>query len=153
MNRVTRALRIAKLAHSLGDYDTNIMGMVGEVIAEEIFGMTKTLRQAKDIDGHVMIDGSARSVQVKTLSRERIASYGGGAQFRIAENSHPERLLVLIVFSQARKYEVAYNGPAALVGKVEIVDGQQRRGICVHHLFAERRDELALLLQACRGDA
>ena len=63
MNRVTRALRIAKLARSLGNYDTNVMGMVGEVIAEEIFGMTKTSKQAKDIDGHIMIDGASRSVQ------------------------------------------------------------------------------------------
>jgi uncharacterized protein DUF6998 len=153
MNRVTRALRIAKLAHSLGNYDTNVMGMVGEVIAEEIFGMTKTSRQTKDVDGHIMIDGAARSVQVKTLSCERLATYGGGAKFRVAEGSHPERLLVLVVFSQVGKYEVAYNGPTGAVGKVEVVSGVPRRGVCVHHLFAGRPHELTSLLHACRGDA
>lgn len=153
MNRVTRALRIAKLAHSLGNYDTNVMGMVGEVIAEEVFGMTKTSKQAKDIDGHIMIDGASRSVQVKTLSCERVASYGGSAKFRVAEGDHPERLLVLVVFSRAAKYEVAYHGPTAAVGKVEVVSGTPCRGVTVHHLFSTRQHELTLLLQACRGDA
>jgi hypothetical protein len=153
LNRVTRALRIAKLAHSLGNYDTNVMGMAGEVIAEEIFGMAKAAKQSKDVDGHIMMDGAARSVQVKTMSCERLATYGGGAKFRVSEGSHPERLLVLIVFSQLGKYEVAYHGPTEAVGKVEVVRGVLQRGVCVHHLFVGRPNELNSLLQACRGKA
>lgn len=33
-SRITRALRVAKLARALGDYDTNVLDMVGETIGE-----------------------------------------------------------------------------------------------------------------------
>lgn len=149
MDRISRALRIAKLAHSLGEYDTNVLGIVGEVIAEERFGMRKASKQSKDSDGHVLVDGVARSLQVKTLSSSRIAAYRGGAKFRVAHGVHPEYLLVLLVFPLFCTYEVLFYGPASSVGRAESVNGVARRGVCVHHLFVGREDELLSILNEC----
>ena len=150
---VNRALRIARLAHSLGNYDSNVIGMVGEVIAKEALLIEKAPRQTKDIDGHIQVNGVRRSVQVKTLSSSRIARHGGTAKFRIAWGAHPERLVVLLVLTGAGKYRVIYNGDATPVGKLELVKGVQRRGIRVSDLYTNREQELRELVSACKGDA
>lgn len=143
---------IAKLAHSLGGYDTNVMGMVGEVIAEETLGMAKAPAQSKDIDGHLLLAGERRSLQVKTLSAARLTTYGRGAKFRVAAGVHPEQLLVLVVFPRAASYKVAYFGPTTSVGKLELVNGTERRGVCIHHLFVGRDHEMEALLRECREE-
>jgi hypothetical protein len=137
-DRVTRALRIAKLAHSLGEYDTNVLGMVGEVVAEDVLGMRKAPKQSKDIDGHIVVNGIASSVQVKALSSARILSYGPGAKFRIAAGEHPQRLVVLLVRSKLARYQVLYDGPASAIGKIEMVSGTQRRGIRLGDIYNQR---------------
>ena len=49
--RTLKALEIVRLAAELGDYDSNVIGMAAEIIAEEEFQMVKIPRGSKAIDG------------------------------------------------------------------------------------------------------
>ena len=119
MDRILEALDIVSRVSKLGDYDSNVIGMAAEIIAEDHFQMVKTDRGKKDIDGYWFSDGAKRTVQVKAWSEARIKKYGGGTFFRIDEKHPPDDLLVLLIYSSKPKYEVLYKGPAAQVGKIE----------------------------------
>jgi hypothetical protein len=117
--RVYKALDLVRLATELGEYDSNVIGMAGEVIAQEHFGMRKAARGKRAVDGVLTVDGVERSVQVKAWSEARIRRYGSRTFFRITEEAHPEHLLVLLVYSSKPHYEVLYNGPRGGTGKLE----------------------------------
>lgn len=70
MSRIEKAMHIRRLAKQLGEYDSNISGMVGEVMAEEHYQMAKAPRGTKKTDGHLP-DG--RSLQVKVIGTWRDA--------------------------------------------------------------------------------
>lgn len=152
-HRVRRALRIAALVRSLGDYDTNVLGMVGEIIAEDLLGLTKAPKQCKDIDGHYFHEGNQVSAQVKALSTSRIARYGGGAKLRISAGVHPEHLVVLLVFRKRPAYRVLYQGPSQKVGNIEFVNNIPRRGVTIHDIYQGRSAELNALIAECKSDA
>ncbi len=111
-DRVAKVLDIVALSSSLGNYDSNVIGMAAEIIAEEVFRMTKTLRGSKGIDGRWLRDGSDRSVQVKAWSERRIMRYKGGTLLRLNETLFPDDLLLLLIYSSQPTYEVLYCGSA-----------------------------------------
>lgn len=119
-NRVQEALDIVCRVARLGAYDTNVIGMAAEIIAEDMFGLRKTARGTRDIDGTWMSGGKEKRVQVKAWSEERVKRYGRGAFFQIPEGPHgPDELLVLLICSSQPRYEILYQGPAREVGRVE----------------------------------
>src|SRR5438552_1854733 len=96
--RVRRVLRIARLTRGLGpDYDCTIVGVAGEVIAEEILGMKKAPRQSRGVDGHIQSNGRNESVQVKSLSSGRVRKSREQATFKICSDPSPDRLVVVVV--------------------------------------------------------
>ncbi|MBK9527489.1 MAG: hypothetical protein IPO41_04035 [Acidobacteria bacterium] len=119
MNRIDRALNLVVQAAELGEYDSNVIGMAAEVIAEVEFGMTKAARGSRDIDGTWFKDGRDHTVQVKAWSEGRVKKYRQFTYFRLKEQSLPDVLLCILVYSTKPGYEIIYNGEASAVGYVE----------------------------------
>lgn len=152
-HRVEIALKIVKLAHSLGsDYDSNVIGLAGEVIAEEFLGMKKAKRQSRDIDGHIETIEGRQSVQVKTLSSLRIRKHGGTVKVRVAASKELTRLAVILIFPERGEFAILYDGLTQNVGKIEIVKGIERRGITVSELHSDSV-VLSALVKRCKRDA
>lgn len=128
--RVLHALDIVRRATALGDYDSNVIGMAAEIIAQDEFGMEKAPRGSKQIDGYWNTPAGRRSVQVKAWSEARIRTYRNGTFFRIDEVGAPQDLLVLLVLGSG--YEVLYNGPRDQAGKIE--KGGAKRVVRFDHL-------------------
>jgi hypothetical protein len=124
LDRVTEVLDIVRRADALGQYDHNLIGMAGEIIAEDEFGMEKVGRGAKGIDGYWDMHGERRRVQVKAWSLNRINRYGDNTMFRIKPGASDD-LLVLLV--EGDGYQVLYSGPADHVGKLALVKGVEYR--------------------------
>src|SRR5687767_209084 len=110
-NRVEEILDIVCRTCALGEYNHNIIGMAAEVIAEDVFGMTKVPRGSRDIDGTWMKDEQNRTVQVKAWSESRVKRYKNGTFLRLKEANLPDDLLVLLIKSSQPGYEIIYNGP------------------------------------------
>lgn len=121
MNRIAEALDIVKRAKTLGDYDSNVIGMAAEVIAEERFGMLKTPTGTKNIDGYIIQNKKKTTVQVKSFSSSRVLRYKGGTFFRIPEKGS-KKLIVLLIYSHLAEYEILYNGDADTAGKKKITN-------------------------------
>jgi hypothetical protein len=119
MDRVMEVLDIVCRASKLGDYDSNVIGMAAEIIAEDIFKMTKMKRGSKAIDGYWFSDEARRTVQVKAWSEARVKRYRSGTFFRISEKDSPDDLMVLLIYSSKPKYEVLYKGTVQAIGKLE----------------------------------
>lgn len=98
MDRVTEVLDIVSRVSKLGDYDSNVIGMAAEIIAEDEFKMTKMARGAETIDGYWFPDLTRRTVQVKAWSEARVKTYGPGTFFRINEEDGPDDLIVLLIY-------------------------------------------------------
>ena len=154
MNRIRRVLRIAQLTRGLGvDYDCTIVGVAGEVIAEERLGMKKADRQAKGIDGHIEVFGVNKSVQVKSLSSGRLRKSREQVTFKVTQNPEPELLVVVVILDRIGDFRIVYTGPTALVGKPTKHAGAQRRPITFRDLFQGRQQELKDVLDLCQRDA
>jgi hypothetical protein len=134
-SRVSEALEIVVRACALGEYDTNVIGMAAEIIAEDDFGMSKVARGTRDVDGSWMKDGLNRTVQVKAWSERRIRRYKRGTFLTLREVSLPDDLLLLLIYSSKPGYEILYNGPASNVGLVD------SRGIRVIKFSAVKTSE------------
>jgi hypothetical protein len=119
MDRVLEVLDIVSRASKLGDYDSNVIGMAAEIIAEDIFKMTRTKRGSETIDGYWFSGEARRTLQVKSWSESRVKRYRSGTFFRINEEDAPDDLIVLLIYSSKPKYEVLYNGPTRAVGRLE----------------------------------
>jgi hypothetical protein len=119
MDRITEALEIVKRAKALGDYDSNVIGMAAEIVAEERFGLVRTKSGSKDIDGHFTVNGELRSVQVKGWSNSRLNRYKGGAKITVKTAGIADYLLVIVFYASVAQYEVIYNGPMHRAGKIE----------------------------------
>jgi hypothetical protein len=119
MSRVTKALEMVVGAYELGQYDSNVIGMAAEVIAEEEFGMKKAPRGMKDVDGTWFRDGRDHTVQVKAWSEDRVKTYRQFTYFRLRENALPDVLLCILVYCSKPGYEIIYNGSPRDVGYVE----------------------------------
>lgn len=117
-------LDLVRRAVALGQYDHNLIGMAGEIIAEEDFGMEKAATVANGIDGYWERDGERRRLQVKAWSRSRINRYGDSTMLRIKPDSSDDLLVLLI---EADGYKVLYSGPADDVGKIAPVKGVEYR--------------------------
>ena len=52
MTRLENGLDLVVRASQLGEYDSNVIGMAAEIIAEEEFGMVKTPRGRRDVSPH-----------------------------------------------------------------------------------------------------
>lgn len=119
MDRVLEVLDIVNRASKLGDYDSNVIGMAAEIIAEDIFKMTKVKRGSKTIDGYRFSGETRRTVQVKAWSEGRVKRYRSGTFFRISEGDAPDDLIVLLIYSSKPKYVLLYDGPARAIGRLE----------------------------------
>ena len=119
LSRIEEALDIVKRAKALGDYDVNVIGMAGEIIAEDLFGMSKTAVGTKTIDGYWRSQEDPRSVQVKGWSDARVRRYRGGTFFRVPEESGPDDLLVILFLAGKAEYVILFNGPTNSVGVLE----------------------------------
>jgi len=146
MSRIEEALDIVKRAKALGGYDSNVIGMAAEIIAEDVFGMVKAPAGTKNIDGHLVQNGVKVSIQVKSFSSGRVLRYKGGTFFRIPENGS-EKLIVLLIYSHLAEYEVLYNGSAATVGKKE--NNKARRIIRLDSL--KKQSEVDAIIQKCKN--
>lgn len=114
--RVKKALKIVQLAAELGEYDTNVIGMAAEIIAEEDFGLTKAKRGQQGVDGRWKRAGIERTVQVKAWSEARLRRYKTSCELRISDKNAATDLLVLLVYSSKLEYAVLYEGPVDRVG-------------------------------------
>ncbi len=114
--RVAKALKIVRLVAELGEYDSNVIGMAAEIIAEEDFKMTKVKRGKQGIDGRWKRDGAERTVQVKAWSEARVRRYKASSFLRINDAGVADDLLVLLIYSSEPKYQVLYQGPVTAVG-------------------------------------
>jgi hypothetical protein len=118
LDRIREALDIVYRAKMLGNYDSNVVGMAGEVIAEEALGMQKASAGMRNIDGHRLIDGTARTVQVKSWSSTRVARYGAPVFCTMRADQQADDLVVILVYCEEREYEVLYDGPSTAIGQV-----------------------------------
>ena len=119
MDRIAAALDIVRRANALGDYDSNVIGMAAEIVAEERFGLVRTRSGSRDIDGHMVVDGEKRSVQVKAWSSSRLKRYQGGAKITLHTSGIADYLLVMVFYASVSQYEVIYHGPTNRAGKIE----------------------------------
>ena len=119
MDRVPEVLDIVSRVSKLGDYDSYVIGMAVEIIAEDKFKMSKTDRGKKTIDCYWFSYLTRRTVQVKAWSEDKIKKYRSGTFFRISEEDAPDDLIVLLIYNSKPKYEVLYNGPARAIGQLE----------------------------------
>lgn len=119
MNRVKKALDMVVGAAELGKYDSNVIGMAAEIIAEEEFGMRKAKRGNKDVDGTWFKDDREHTVQVKAWSEDRVNAYKQFTYLRLREDSLPDVLICILVYSSKPDYEIIYNGSPRDVGYVE----------------------------------
>lgn len=124
--RVKKVLEIVQLATELGEYDTNVIGMAAEIIAEEDFGLIKAKRGQHGVDGRWRRDGKERSVQVKAWSEARLRRYKASCDFRINDKNAADDLLVLLIHSSKASYEVLYQGPVTAVGYREEEHNRRR---------------------------
>jgi len=119
MNRLDEALDIVVRAARLGEYDSNVIGMAAEVIAEVEFCMTKAPRGSRDFDGTWFIDGHQQKVQVKAWSEARVRKYKQFTYFRLRETALPDVLLCILIYGSKPGYEIIYNGPPSAIGYVD----------------------------------
>ena len=143
-DRVSEVLDIVCRVCVLGEYDSNVIGMAAEVIAEDVFGMTKVPRGTRDIDGAWMRNGSNRTVQVKAWSEARIRKYKNGTFLRLKEKALPDDLLVLLIYSSKPEYEIIYNGPPHDIGKFEPLLGTR----AIRFDVMRTKEEIASILSA-----
>lgn len=119
VSRIENALDIVVRAFQLGQYDSNVIGMAAEVIAEEEFGMKKSPRGTRDVDGHWYVNGCKQTVQVKAWSEDRVCTYKQFTYFRLREAALPDVLLCILVYCSKPGYEIIYKGSPLEVGYVE----------------------------------
>jgi hypothetical protein len=152
-NVLVIARQLRELCESGGEpYDCNIIGIAGEIIAEELFAMKRATRQTRHIDGWIDINGVNRTIQVKSISSSRIRKHRGLVTFKISTSPSPEMLLVVVVLDKIGTFEIAYFGEANLVGaKPQSINGK-RRAITLNNLFVDREDNLKDLLAKCEID-
>ncbi len=118
-DRISEALDIVVRSSRLGEYDCNVIGMAAEIIAEDEFGMTKTPRGRRDVDGSWFADGRDHTVQVKAWSEGRVKRYRQFTYLRLKEDALPDVLLCILVYSSKPGYKILYNGSPLEVGYVE----------------------------------
>lgn len=118
-DRVKEMLDIVRRVCALGEYDSNIIGMAGEIIAEDMYHMTKMSRGSKGIDGTWLCGTDKRTVQVKAWSEARVKRYRHGTFFRVDEIDQPDELLILLIYSSKIGYVELYKGPTKNIGRVE----------------------------------
>ncbi|MCH9758848.1 MAG: hypothetical protein K0U19_07060 [Proteobacteria bacterium] len=143
MSRIKEALDIVKRAKALGDYDSNVIGMAAEIIAEEDFGMIKSPAGKKYIDGYI----GNYSIQVKSFSSGRVLKYKGAAFCRIPERKC-DKLIFILIYSNLEEYEILYNDNASTVGKRVKIKGKPYRDIRLDSLKSQ--DEINQILQKCQ---
>jgi hypothetical protein len=148
MNRIENALDIVVRSAQLGDYDSNVIGMAAEVIAEEVYRMKKTPRGSRDVDGHWYVDGNEQKVQVKAWSEDRVRKYRQFTYIRLRESALPDVLLCILVYCSKPDYKIIYNGPPREVGYVE--KNGLDRVIRFGHMMSD--DKVQTILGELRND-
>ena len=148
--RTLKALEIVRLAAELGDYDSNVIGMAAEIIAEEEYGMTKAKRGQKDVDGTWFVGDAQRTVQVKAWSESRVKKWDNSTFLSLKTGELPHDLLLLLIFSSKKEFLVLYNGPVNAVGKLDKSGSKRKVQLGGSHkllLSAQAQVEIDLLLK------
>jgi hypothetical protein len=112
--RVIEALDIVRRACLLGDYDSNVIGMAGEIIATEVFGIRRAKRGTQSIDGWL----DNQSVQVKTCGQSRLQEYKKGVKITLSARHTSDRLLIFFIPNSGESYHVLYDGRTAEIGTI-----------------------------------
>ena len=146
-DRVKEALDIVRRAKALGDYDSNVIGMAAEIIAEEEHEMTKAPVGTRDIDGCLPND---KTIQVKGWSCSRVLTYRGGTFFRIPPVGGADMLMVILIYSRLAEYEVLYFGKSDDVGEIGSLRGKQERRVSLRNLRDE--GEINCILEKCQRE-
>jgi hypothetical protein len=146
MDRVVEVLDIVFRAKQLGEYDSNVIGMAGEIVAEELFGMIKAPAGTKHIDGTVATPTGIRSLQVKAWSDARIKKYKKGTFFRLPIQKKADDLLIILFHASTKTYEVLYHGCADMVGKPE--KNGKTKVVRLDHVVKGKKLE-QIILDAC----
>ncbi|CAN5623395.1 hypothetical protein BH24ACI3_BH24ACI3_10600 [soil metagenome] len=148
MNRLQNVLDLVVNASRIGKYDSNVIGMAAEVIAEEVFGMIKAPRGTRDVDGHWYVDGLQHTVQVKAWSEDRVTRYRQGTYLRLKEDFLPDVLLCILVYCSKPGYEILYNGSPKSVGRVE----KNRPSRVIRFGDMKTKNEIMSILRALGGE-
>ena len=145
--RVKEALDIVRRAKALGDYDSNVIGMAAEIIAEEEHEMTKAPVGTRDIDGYLPDD---KTIQVKGWSCSRVLTYRGGTFFRIPPVGGADMLMVILIYSRLAEYEVLYFDKSEEAGRIGHLKGNPVREVFLRSLKGE--GEINRILEKCRRE-
>ena len=127
--RTVEALDILRRVSLLGDYDSNVAGMIAEIIAEEEYGMKKTKRGTKDVDGTWFVGDNQRTVQVKAWTEKRLRDHKNNTFLRLKIENLPDDLLLLLVHSSKQTYSELYRGATIEAGHLGNLNGKQVRVI------------------------
>ena len=145
-NRINEALDIVRRAKALGGYDSNVIGMAAEIIAEEEFGMKKTAPGAGKSGGRLP---GGESVQIKGWACARVQEFEAETFFRLPVNG-AEKLLAVLIYSRLAEYEILYFGESEKIGAVETVRGREIRRVSLGML--KTGEEINAILQKIRGN-
>lgn len=118
--RLQQVLDANKIVRSLGDYDSAIVGVVGEVYAEEIVGMKKAPRGKTAIDGHI----GTRRVSVKAKESDKQGRY---VEISAKKRSEVDDLIIVVLRQNG---EMWHYGPIPMNS--------------IGHLFAGKKGRLPL---------
>ena len=147
-DRVKEALDIVRRAKALGDYDSNVIGMAAEVIAEEKYGMIKAPVGTRKIDGYLA--RGRKTIQVKGWSCSRLSKNKSPPFFRIPWDirKRSDVLLVILIYSRSAEYDVLYRGaPIGIVKKGKL------RGKTVGEVFLSNlktQKQIKRILKKCQ---
>lgn len=108
LNRLEIAQKAYRMICALGDYDNSVMGVVGEVYAEEVLGMIKAPAGQRGYDG--ILNGRRLSVKAKKHGAHSDSATYASISDKVAP--HVDDILVVFVATDGSIARVI--GPVAL---------------------------------------
>ena len=115
--RLQQAIDANKIVRSLGDYDSAIVGVLGEVYAEEIVGMKKAPRGKTAIDGHI----GTRRVSVKAKESDKQGRY---VEISAKKRSEVDELIIVVLRQNG---EIWHYGPIPMNSIGHLFTGNKGR--------------------------
>ena len=147
MDRVKEALEIVRRTKALGDYDSHVIGMAAEIIAEEEYGMKKTPVGAQGIDGHL---ADNKTIQVKGLSSVRVLKHKGGTRVHVWDGC--VMLLIILFYPRLVEYEVLYYGELKKIGTINEKSKYRKKLKRQVRLDQIKSCEIDNILEKCRRE-
>lgn len=104
-NRLKAAYNAAGLTFT---FDGNLVGDIGEAVAQKLFGIALLSKNSAGVDGKITLNGIEKTVQIKATGVK------GGAAFRKTETKADYLLFFSFDFEKCSG-ELIYNGPESNV--------------------------------------